>query len=151
MSSNNNSWLYKKLNEKDKLINSLNETIETKNNILHNLNSEIKELNNKLETDKDLTILLILLSERLKNNKKLIKKQNNRNKKNLNHIQYLNDIINKNFIVDEYIHKCAICLDNINNINNKKTLECEHLYHKECINKVKNKKCPLCNQVSNRF
>jgi hypothetical protein len=31
------------------------------------------------------------------------------------------------------------------NYNDKKTLECEHMYHKNCINQVENNKCPLCN------
>ena len=39
---------------------------------------------------------------------------------------------------------CSICLDDIINFNEKKTLKCEHMYHKECINKVQNNKCPLC-------
>ncbi len=39
---------------------------------------------------------------------------------------------------------CSICLENIINFKEKKTLECEHVYHKDCINQVKNNKCPLC-------
>jgi hypothetical protein len=40
---------------------------------------------------------------------------------------------------------CVICLENIINYNDKKTLDCEHMFHKECINKIVNNKCPLCN------
>lgn len=41
---------------------------------------------------------------------------------------------------------CSICLEEIININTKKTLSCEHMFHKECINKYLNNdyKCPLC-------
>lgn len=41
---------------------------------------------------------------------------------------------------------CVICLENINNYTDKKTLDCEHMYHKNCINQVQNNKCPLCNK-----
>jgi hypothetical protein len=41
---------------------------------------------------------------------------------------------------------CAICLEDIINYNDKKTLDCEHMYHKDCINQVQNNKCPLCNK-----
>lgn len=40
---------------------------------------------------------------------------------------------------------CAICFENIINYNDKKTLDCEHMYHNNCINQVENNKCPLCN------
>lgn len=39
---------------------------------------------------------------------------------------------------------CAICLETIDNFKDKKTLVCEHMYHKDCINQVRNNKCPLC-------
>jgi hypothetical protein len=39
---------------------------------------------------------------------------------------------------------CAICFETINNFKDKKTLACEHMYHKDCINQVQNNKCPLC-------
>ena len=39
---------------------------------------------------------------------------------------------------------CAICFESIDNFKDKKTLACEHMYHKDCINKVQNNKCPLC-------
>ncbi len=41
---------------------------------------------------------------------------------------------------------CAICFEDIINYNDKKTLDCEHMYHKNCINQVQNNKCPLCNE-----
>jgi hypothetical protein len=46
---------------------------------------------------------------------------------------------------------CAICLENIDTILSKKTLECEHSFHKTCINMIKNHKCPLCQQISIRI
>lgn len=39
---------------------------------------------------------------------------------------------------------CAICFESIDNFKDKKTLVCEHMYHKNCINQVQNNKCPLC-------
>lgn len=42
---------------------------------------------------------------------------------------------------------CVICLEDIINFNDKKTLECEHMYHKECISNIINNKCPLCNNI----
>jgi hypothetical protein len=39
---------------------------------------------------------------------------------------------------------CAICFESIDNFKDKKTLPCEHMYHKCCINQVQNNKCPLC-------
>ena len=39
---------------------------------------------------------------------------------------------------------CVICLEKIINFSEKKTLQCEHVYHKNCINQVQNNKCPLC-------
>lgn len=39
---------------------------------------------------------------------------------------------------------CAICFESIDNFKDKKTLTCEHMYHKDCINQVQNNKCPLC-------
>lgn len=47
--------------------------------------------------------------------------------------------------------ECAICLEGIMNISKQKTLECEHTFHKKCIDLVYNHKCPLCNQISNRI
>ena len=32
----------------------------------------------------------------------------------------------------------------IEKLKDKKTLACEHMYHKDCINQVQNNKCPLC-------
>jgi len=148
MSTSKHNWLYKKLKEKDNIINNLNKEIILQDELINTLDKEIKE---NLSDITDLTIIIKIFEHRLKKKEKNNKKQQNRYKKKIDHIQYLNEIINKNFIIDEYIHKCAICLDNINNINNKKTLECEHSYHKECINKVKNKKCPLCQQSTNRI
>jgi hypothetical protein len=45
---------------------------------------------------------------------------------------------------------CIICLEEIDNISNKKTLECEHMFHKECYLRYINYKpnhliCPICN------
>lgn len=40
---------------------------------------------------------------------------------------------------------CVICHKDILNYNDKKTLDCEHMFHKDCINKILNNQCPLCN------
>ena len=63
-------------------------------------------------------------------------------------INYQNGIIKKKFNALNNINACAICLENIDTISSKKTLECEHSFHKFCINMVKNHKCPLCNYIS---
>lgn len=42
---------------------------------------------------------------------------------------------------------CVICLEDIVNYNDKKTLDCEHMFHKACINQIVNNKCPLCNNI----
>lgn len=40
--------------------------------------------------------------------------------------------------------QCAICLDDILSINDKKTLNCEHFYHSSCINCYFGTTCPIC-------
>lgn len=46
---------------------------------------------------------------------------------------------------------CSICLEEIINFNTKKTLLCEHMFHKKCINEFLNiyYKCPLCKNKNN--
>lgn len=42
---------------------------------------------------------------------------------------------------------CSICLDDIHantNTNKNVKLDCNHLFHYDCISKIKNNKCPLC-------
>ena len=66
---------------------------------------------------------------------------------------------NKNKNNDNNNYNCPICLedcyyDNDNNDNNdnyKKTilLECNHMFHIECLKKIKNDTCPLCRQKIN--
>jgi hypothetical protein len=48
--------------------------------------------------------------------------------------------------------ECAICLDDIN-IKDMKILECNHKYHKECIDEWTKKKqiCPYCRRYLKRF
>lgn len=45
---------------------------------------------------------------------------------------------------------CPICFEEIVNFSDKMTLKCEHMFHKKCINNIKNNKynniCPLCKQ-----
>jgi hypothetical protein len=41
-------------------------------------------------------------------------------------------------------NNCPICLEPINNISNKKTLDCEHSFHKGCFNKYFDTTCPIC-------
>ena len=38
---------------------------------------------------------------------------------------------------------CSICIDSLENEKILK-LECSHIFHLECLKKVKNNKCPLC-------
>lgn len=49
---------------------------------------------------------------------------------------------------------CIFCLEPIDKILNKKTLECEHMFHYECINEYKiynqfeNIICPICKNIT---
>jgi hypothetical protein len=43
--------------------------------------------------------------------------------------------------------ECAICLDDINVADS--CIECGHLFHKKCLIKMENNKCPLCRKESN--
>ena len=54
-----------------------------------------------------------------------------------------------NIIKDEDSNKnkvCCICLDNFENPTSIKVLECNHIFHRNCINSwLKNKtNCPIC-------
>lgn len=44
--------------------------------------------------------------------------------------------------------QCVICLENMNNNTTLLTLECSHIYHKECIDDWLNKSqtCPMCRE-----
>ena len=51
-----------------------------------------------------------------------------------------------NILVDKEIitiDKCPICLETLGEGKIIKT-DCEHVYHKECIYKIRSKTCPLC-------
>lgn len=41
------------------------------------------------------------------------------------------------------MQNCSVCLDNIKE-NDKIILECNHVFHKDCIKKLNNFICPLC-------
>ena len=43
---------------------------------------------------------------------------------------------------------CSICLENFNNDDEVRVLNCNHYYHDKCISKwfERNSKCPLCNK-----
>ena len=133
-----------------------------------NLSKKITNLNNKLDinTDKLVSLNFILNQKnkiidnitnenyRLKlKNQSLTKIIYNQEKIIINRENIIKNLQNKHNDnkMNKYINLCAICLDNITNIFEKKTLECEHCYHKNCIKQVKNKKCPLCNQITNRI
>lgn len=38
---------------------------------------------------------------------------------------------------------CSICLDNLNT-ESTINLKCNHLFHRNCLKKITNNKCPLC-------
>ncbi len=42
---------------------------------------------------------------------------------------------------------CAICLEDINKISNKLTFNCEHFFHKKCINNYLEISCPICKTI----
>ena len=75
------------------------------------------------------------------------------NDNNENNDNIINDnIINDNIINDtKSIITCTICIDEIILTNeNTIKLECEHFYHKDCINKwlENNNNCPICREVT---
>ena len=55
----------------------------------------------------------------------------------------LNRNINTNLDVISEENLCSICIDSLENDKILK-LECNHIFHLECLKKVKNNKCPLC-------
>jgi hypothetical protein len=74
--------------------------------------------------------------------------------------EYLTEINNyklqlqlcKTFISENNLDiACSICLDNIDTFSSKKTLECEHTFHKQCLKLLTNHLCPICRSSSNRF
>ena len=107
--------------------NIINNNTEYENNINNedNINIFINESNN-LNTIHNLNTIY--------NN------NNNNNTEMLNTINY--SIIQHNLTED-----CVICLDNYtNNNNNIGTLQCNHYFHKECIDKwfKRSTVCPIC-------
>lgn len=104
----------------------------------------IDEINNRFIKD---SIRIQELENIILNNNIRIQELENINLKNIHTIEELENInLNNN-----KFSECAICLEGILNISEQKTLECEHTFHKTCINLVKNHTCPLCNQISNRI
>jgi RING finger family protein len=121
----------------------------------------------KLIESVNIYIKYIIIYENIKN-QEILNDIKNEQTKTINYLKSknnkLNDIINGHIDTINYLKKyikklqnnkfdntCCICLENINTISSKKTLECEHYFHKNCINIVENHKCPLCNQISLRF
>ncbi|VVU95602.1 hypothetical protein CPAV1605_1354 [seawater metagenome] len=45
------------------------------------------------------------------------------------------------------MQNCAICLDSLNKKHTIVKLNCDHIYHLECITKVENNLCPLCRKT----
>ena len=64
-------------------------------------------------------------------------------------------IITKNVKINEYIlnednnEKCSICLEDFNIGDTLNELNCNHFYHKECINNwiKSNNNCPMCRSL----
>jgi hypothetical protein len=44
---------------------------------------------------------------------------------------------------------CVICIENITDFKDKKTLPCEHIFHKKCINEYMSNICPICRKENN--
>jgi hypothetical protein len=64
------------------------------------------------------------------------------NFKNIESIVYLNNIENT-------IKICSICRDDFKNLDNLKKLECNHIFHSDCLEYWlcnKNNNCPICRQ-----
>ena len=62
-------------------------------------------------------------------------------------------------IVRTVFDECSICLEKMFAVKFKHCvfgvkvykLPCGHLFHKECFNKIKNNKCPLCNRITDKL
>ena len=52
----------------------------------------------------------------------------------------------KDSINSDEFDKCTICLEIITNETQNITLECDHIFHKKCLDKLVNKNCPLCRE-----
>jgi hypothetical protein len=48
-------------------------------------------------------------------------------------------------------NNCSICISNLKNTNNLHTLNCSHVFHKNCINEwlTKQNTCPMCRAIVN--
>ena len=82
------------------------------------------------------------------NNKRLwmnINYGNFKRNKNSLPVWYKEYSTQKNYL-DVNNYTCCICLDNFNNVKCIKTLQCDHVFHKYCIDKWIDKKnsCPIC-------
>lgn len=49
------------------------------------------------------------------------------------------------YLIKQFEPECPICLEKINNTNFK-FLNCKHLFHYSCFNKLRKCKCPICRQ-----
>ena len=60
--------------------------------------------------------------------------------------------LNKNykFMINELDIECSICLNEIDVEDTVLKLDCEHIFHKECLKdwylKSENKNCPICRE-----
>jgi hypothetical protein len=119
-------------------INYLNKGINTLKNII----AEFKKYNNELiEDNKE-------LNDIIDQYKKLITSY----KSDLNEYKSIVSSYHENINCSNYNYElCIICLEHIDINSNKKTLECEHSFHKSCINIIENYKCPLCRQISSKI
>ena len=45
------------------------------------------------------------------------------------------------------MEKCTICIENIENNKNTIKLDCNHLFHYDCLVHIKNNKCPNCRKT----
>jgi len=67
-------------------------------------------------------------------------KDKGKKKENLNTIKF---DISFNLLGYNPIGECAICCDNVYDINNAE-LECGHIFHIECVKTLRNPTCPCC-------
>lgn len=128
----------------DDIINSIYNTLDKFEDIRK---YSIEEINNRFikESIRIQELEIIVLNNNIR-----IQKLEKINLNNNIKIKELEDI-NLNISLHNRFNECAICLECVINISEQKTLECKHSFHKKCINLVKNHKCPLCNQISNRI
>lgn len=139
-------------------INNLNNLIINKFKQIkyYNLNSDLSNINIKFNINKIIiNDSYIKIYKFIQNNLNLnylkfnwnnyIILQNQKNEKYQKILNFNNSIINKNIKITNEI-QCSICLENFSNQNDVCKTNCNHYFHKNCLQTWSEKKfnCPVC-------